>query len=103
MHALTLPTILEARQIIVCSLWLLFTLYVKVDTTVFVPLSAISVFDFEKLVTSFLPIFQLKLEVGRLPYDIQDTLSGIVSSVLTSFVLNFGVKGFTEILITHLN
>jgi hypothetical protein len=34
---------------------------------------------------------------GRLPFDIQDTVSGTVSSVLTGLEMNEVVFGFTEL------
>jgi hypothetical protein len=44
------------------------------------------------------PIVHWIVAAGRLPFDIQDTVTGTVSSVLTVLEMNDVVFGFTELI-----
>jgi hypothetical protein len=80
---------LRALHVIVSPLYVLSTLYVKVDINMYVSSSVtwvVSVVEYN--VTSVCPIVHWIVAAGRLPFDIQDTVSGTVSSVLTGFEMN---------------
>jgi hypothetical protein len=67
-----------------------------VEINVYVSSFVLSVAEYN--VTSVCPIVHWIVAAGRLPFDIQETVSGTVSSVLTGFEMNDVVFGFTELI-----
>ena len=92
-------TMLTALHVIVSPLYVLSTLYVKVDINVYVSSSVtwvLSVVEYN--VTSVCPFVHWIVAAGRLPVDIQENVTGTVSSVLTGLEMSDVVFGFTELI-----